>query len=274
MAVHHLLPHPRVALEASPPQARFASLTLVAPVSRVPALSKGFSLSLVFHGLLVAAVTIVPLLYYQGLPDPEGAVRAFFVAPLEIAPPPPPPPPPARAASARPPRAVPSAPSLPTASFVAPIEIPDELPPETMGDFGVEGGVPGGVEGGVPGGVLGGVVGGLLNAPPAPAPVKVVRIGGAIVAPKVVRRVAPVYPLLAVQARVQGIVVIEAQVGVNGYVKTARVLTANQILEEAALDAVRQWRYQPLLLNGEPTEFILTVTITFNLMDPTATRAP
>jgi protein TonB len=138
----------------------------------------------------------------------------------------------------------------------------------------VEGGVPGGVEGGVPGGVLGGVVGGLLNAPPAPAPVKVVRIGGAIVAPKVVRRVAPVYPLLAVQARVQGIVVIEAQVGVNGYVKTARVLTANQILEEAALDAVRQWRYQPLLLNGEPTEFILTVTITFNLMDPTATRAP
>jgi protein TonB len=60
-------------------------------------------------------------------------------------------------------------------------------------------------------------------------------------------------------------VIVEAQVGTNGQVKTVTILRGIPLLDDSALAAVRQWRYQPLLLNGEPTEFILTVTVTFNL---------
>jgi protein TonB len=148
--------------------------------------------------------------------------------------------------------------------FVAPIEVPTEVLPELGLDLGVEGGVPGGVEGGVPGGVVGGIVGGLPDVPPPP-PVRVVRVGGQLLPPKQLRRTDPVYPDLAVQARVQGLVVIEAHVGVDGAVKDVRVLRSIPLLDDAALAAVRQWRYQPLLLNGERMEFLLTVTVKFNL---------
>jgi protein TonB len=92
-----------------------------------------------------------------------------------------------------------------------------------------------------------------------------VRIGGNIRAPKLVYEVRPVYPPLAVQSRVQGTVVIEAHVGVDGLVRSARVLRGQLLLDDAALQAVRQRRYQPLLLNGVPTEFILTMTMVFQL---------
>jgi len=111
--------------------------------------------------------------------------------------------------------------------------------------------------------VVGGVIGGLPSAPPPPA--RVVRVGGSIVAPKILKKVPPEYPMLATQARIQGIVIIEAQVDVRGRVKTATVLRGVTLLDEAALAAVRQWVYKPLLLNGEPTEFILTVTVVFSL---------
>ena len=125
-------------------------------------------------------------------------------------------------------------------------------------------GVAGGVEGGVPGGVVGGVVGGLpSDAPPPPA--KVVRIGGQIAQPKLIRQVKPVYPDLAVQSRVSALVILEAEVDTRGYVKTVKVLRGHPLFDDAAMEAVKQWRYQPLLLNGEPTGFILTVTVNFNL---------
>jgi protein TonB len=152
---------------------------------------------------------------------------------------------------------------LEEAKFVAPIEVPTEIAPEESLDLGVEGGVPGGVEGGVPGGVVGGIVGGLPAA--EAAPVKVVRVGGHITAPKLVRKVEPVYPALAAQARLSAIVILEAQVDTRGHVKSVTVLRGAPLFDEPALEAVRQWRYQPLLLNGQPTEFILTVTLVFKL---------
>jgi protein TonB len=97
-----------------------------------------------------------------------------------------------------------------------------------------------------------------------------VRVGGAIVAPKLVKRVAPVYPELAAQARLNGLVIIEAQVDTNGVVKNVKVLRGAPLFDEPALEAVRQWRYQPLLLNGERMEFIVVVTVVFNLKNPTA----
>ena len=92
--------------------------------------------------------------------------------------------------------------------------------------------------------------------------------GGQLLPPKVIRRVDPVYPDLAVQARISAIVILEAEVDERGRVRTVKVLRGHAILDEAAVEAVRQWRYQPLLLNGEPTAFILTVTVAFNLRAP------
>src|SRR5262245_3124285 len=228
------------------------------------------TLSLVAHALLVTGLILVPLLLFEpALPEVGDAVRAFFVMPRDVPPPPPPPPPPAP--GPRPARvtATPQASPPPTA-FVAPIEVPDQLEVETQSlDLGIEGGVPGGVEGGVPGGVVGGVVGGLPAAPPPPA--KVVRIGGLVVAPKLIHRVEPRYPALAVEARAQAAIIVEAHVDRNGHIKNITILRGHPLFDEEVLAAVKQWRYQPLLLNGEPTEFLLTVTLFFkvqSLLEP------
>ncbi len=222
--------------------------------------SATLAVSMSLHLVLVVAIVLVPIVFYDYLPSQE-ALKAFFVQPLEIAAPPPPPPPPSAARTA-----IKAAPRVvqPTAAFVAPIDIPNVVQPEESLDLGVEGGAAGGVEGGVPGGVVGGVVGGLPTALPPP-PAQVVRIGGKIAQPRIIRRVEPVYPDLAAAARLGAIVVVEAEVDVRGVVKTVKVLSGHPLFDEAAMSAVRQWRYQPLLLNGEPTGFILSVVITFNL---------
>jgi protein TonB len=94
----------------------------------------------------------------------------------------------------------------------------------------------------------------------------VVRVGGGIVAPRLVQRVDPEYPALAMRARLKAVVILEAQVDTRGQVKSVRVLRGAPFFDEPALAAVQAWRYQPLLLNGVPTEFILTVTVAFNLV--------
>jgi len=242
---------------------QFQSLVVTEPTSAAKGRSATLSASLLLHAVLIVAIVLLPLLGEEILPAPEATLRAFFVSPSDVALPPPPPPPPA--AGARSVRRAPAVPRpLEPTRLVAPVEIPADIQPDVGLDLGVEGGVPGGVEGGVPGGVVGGIVGGLPAEAPPPPP-RVVRVGGHLVAPKVVRRVSPEYPLLARQARVAGIVILEAQVDVHGYVKTINVLRSNPLLDEAAVTAVKQWRYQPLLLNGEPTEFILTVTVQFDL---------
>lgn len=150
--------------------------------------------------------------------------------------------------------------------------MPTSLVPESLDEEGFEG-VPGGVEGGIPGGVVGGVVGGLMAEippppPPPPAPVSraPVRTGGNLQAPALLKRVEPIYPPMAVQAFITGTAILEATVDENGAVEDVKVLrSASAILDRAALEAVRQWQYEPLLLNGIRTRFILTVVLSFNL---------
>jgi protein TonB len=233
---------------------------LIVPESHLGRRGVTLLVSIGLHSLLLLAIVIVPLLYYDALPS-QDVLKAFFVAPMEIAAPPPPPPPPAAAQ-----RVVKIAPKVVETqrAFVAPIDVPAEVRPEEGLDLGAEGGVAGGVEGGVPGGVVGGVVGGLPTALPPP-PASVVRIGGQLKPPRIIRKVEPVFPALAVSARLNAILVLEAEVDVHGYVKFVKVLSGHPIFDDAALEAVRQWRYQPLLLNGEPTGFILSVVINFNL---------
>lgn len=244
--------------------ARFDALERAALPPGVRGRARPLTVSLLVHGGLVGLALLLPLLWDASLPSiPDDALRAFFVAP-EPAPPPPPPPPPPRASL----RQAPTAPvPLPQTShaFVAPIEVPEEIKPNAGPDLGIDGGVPGGVEGGVPGGVVGGVVGGILPAAMPSPPATVVRVGGAIKAPKLVHSVAPEFPLLAAQARVSGMVIIEANVDKQGRVISAQVLRGHPLLDDAALTAVRQWRYQPLLLNGIPMEFVLTLNVQFTL---------
>jgi protein TonB len=92
-----------------------------------------------------------------------------------------------------------------------------------------------------------------------------VRIGGELKAPALVERVEPEYPPLAVRAQVQGVIILEAVVDQHGRVEEVRVLRSIPLLDKAAITAVRQWRYSPLLLNGTPERFVLTVTISFSL---------
>jgi protein TonB len=145
--------------------------------------------------------------------------------------------------------------------------MPEDIKPEDTLDLGVEGGVPGGVEGGVPGGVVGGVVGGLPTE--APPPPKAVRLGGQLKAPALIHRVNPEFPLLAQQARVSALLILEATVGPDGRVQQVVVLRGQPLFDEAAIAAVKQWRYRPLLLNGVPTPFILTVTLKFSITGTT-----
>jgi protein TonB len=215
--------------------------------------------SVVLHAVLLLLILVVPLLMSDEIPEPTSVVKAFFVEPAAPPPPPPPPPPPAPKAAVQP-KVLPKPVEVNPQQFVAPVEVPQEIRPEES-DLGVEG-VPGGVEGGVPGGVVGGVVGGLPDAPP---PVQAVRVGGQIKEPKKLKDIKPTYPDIAKQARVQGIVILECTISPQGKVTDVKILRGIPLLDQAAVDAVKQWVYTPTLLNGVPVPVIMTVTVNFRL---------
>jgi periplasmic protein TonB len=218
--------------------------------------------SLAIHAIVLLFVIVVPLLTSEELPEPTSAVRAFFVEPAAPPPPPPPPPPPAPKAPVTP-KVQPKPVIQEEPKFRAPVEVPEQIKPEEGLNLGVEGGVAGGVEGGVPGGVVGGVVGGLPDAPPPPT--QAVRVGGQIKEPKKLKNVPPVYPDIAKQARVQGVVILECTISPQGKVTDVKVLRGIPLLDQAAIDAVKQWVYTPTLLNGVPVPVIMTVTVNFKL---------
>jgi TonB family protein len=119
------------------------------------------------------------------------------------------------------------------------------------------------------------IVGGATTPSSAPAPI---RVGGQVTAPRKLKDVTPIYPPDALKAGVQGIVIIEATIGTNGAVEDAHVLRSIPQLDQAALDAVRQWEFSPTLINGEPAAIIMSVTVNFQLARqsgaPDGTTAP
>lgn len=223
--------------------------------------------ALVMHVIVVTAVIMLPVLRATN-PLPEAlTMRAFFASSPPA--PPPPPPPPAPVAAREVERPVRTA-----GEFAAPIDVPGDIQPglgasNTETVVGVEGGVPGGVPGGVVGGVVGGMIGGLVSSapppPPPPTPRSPVRVGGQVTAPALVHRVEPTYPDIARKAQMGGVVILEAVVDTEGWVESVKVLRSrNPLLDQAAIDALKQWRYRPLVLNGIPTPFVLTVTFSFS----------
>lgn len=228
----------------------------------------------VFHIVVVTVVIVVPLLRAANQLPPIVPTMMAFVAPMPVAPPPPPPPPPAASPVAQ---ASPQ-PARTTGQFAAPIEAPPDVRPERASAHDEAAtGVLGGVEGGVPGGVVGGIVGGIVPPvappppPPPPPPAAVVarapvRIGGQITAPALLHRVEPIYPDVAAIAHLTGMVILEATVDTEGCVESVRILRARHLLlDSASRDALLQWRYSPLVLNGIPTPFVLTVTFNFSV---------
>ena len=167
---------------------------------------------------------------------------------------------------------------------------PSPIPPPVDnapvgGGSNIVGGIPGGVSGGksgeiargivggTSGGVPGGVVGGRLSSvgpvapPPPPKPVKrdSIRIGGNVQESKLIRKVEPIYPELAKKARVQGKVTLKITVDEEGNVTDVSVIEGHPLLDDAAINAVRQWKYSPTFLNGKPVSVMATVTVLFNL---------
>lgn len=217
--------------------------------------------SFILEAVVIIIMILIPLMFTEALPD---AMRATFLA----APPPPPPPPP-------PPAVVHVVKQVQTDivnnQLRTPTKIPkkieiikeDEAPPPQMA--GVVGGVPGGVPGGSMGGVIGGIIGNTPTAIPKVA-VQRVRISGGVIEGSRTKYVAPTYPQMAKIARVQGSVVLAAIIGKDGTIQNLHVVsTASPLLNQAAVEAVKEWKYRPYILNGEPVEVDTTITVNFVL---------
>lgn len=213
--------------------------------------------SVAVHVVVVAAVFILPLMAPALLP--EVSARCRCLVPVDVFLPPPPPPPSPREPVRSEPR---QGANLPPTG--APDGIAPERPPvENVPTIALNGGLVGGCED---------CTARLREAAPAPPPppppadpATPRRIGGDIRPPAKIKDVAPEYPAIALAARAQGVVIIEATVSVEGRVVDARVLRSVPLLDDAALAAVRQWQYTPTLLNGVPVPVVMTVTVRFSL---------
>lgn len=105
-------------------------------------------------------------------------------------------------------------------------------------------------------------MGGIVSTPgPPPAPNAPVRVGGNIATPRRTVDATPVMPEVARQAGVTGVVILEISIGTDGSVRDVKVLRSIPLLDQAAIDTARQWRYEPTLLNGAPVAVIMTATV-------------
>ena len=223
--------------------------------------------SFIIQIAIVSFLVLIPLIFVEALPTKQ------LVTELMAPPPPPPPPPSAASAVAKAQPAVKE--QLDPTELHTPSKIPKQIvktqevasaaapsnAPPAMG--GVVGGVPGGVAGGQVGGVLGGV----LNSPVAAPKVELkrVRVSQGVSQGLLTHKVEPQYPALARQAHIQGTVVLHALIGKDGSVKGLQVVSGHPLLTASALNAVKQWRYKPYMLNGEPVELDTTITVNFTL---------
>ena len=113
-------------------------------------------------------------------------------------------------------------------------------------------------------GALGGLIGAAIPMP-LPHPQERIRVGGQVAAAKLISHTVPKYPPVARQQFIQGTVQLEAVISKDGAVENLKVVTGNRLLNQAAMEAVKQWRYRPTLLNGVPVEVITTVDVNFRL---------
>lgn len=231
--------------------------------------------SFVLQVCLIGLLLLLPLWFTDVLPKQQLLIF------LEAPPPPPPPPPPA-ASTPSAARVVKVTSNIVNGRLRAPSRIPAKvqiIEDDAPAPVGTIGGVVGGVPGGIPGGQLGGVIGGIISSssslavvpklskpvPTAQPTVQRVRVSPGVTKGLLIYRVEPTYPPLAQQARVQGVVVLTALIDKRGNVEHLQVVSGHPLLASAAIEAVKQWRYKPFLLNGQPLEVETTVTVTFHV---------
>jgi periplasmic protein TonB len=221
------------------------------------------ALSFSFQCILLGIMVLIPLWFTEALP--KAQLLTFLVAP-----PPPPPPPPAVTQAIT--KVIRQTDVLSTGQLRTPTRIPQkiEMIKEEEAPPPVPGGVVGGVPGGIPGGQLGGVIGGIISstsssiaAVPKLEPVKRVRVSQGVTQGLLLQKVEPKYPKIALAARITGVVLLKAVISKDGTIKELQVVTGHPMLIPSALDAVKQWRYRPYLLNGEPVEVETNITVTF-----------
>jgi protein TonB len=213
------------------------------------------TLSATVQILILGVMILIPLIYTEALP--KGMLNTFLVAP---APPPPPPPPQPIVKAVKAPKII------NIQKMTAPTVIPkniavvkDEAPViYTNGGEGVAGGT---------GNVLGGLIGSGPAGPPPPpkaAPSRI-RVGGNVEAASLVNKVTPIYPPIAKTAHVSGTVVLHAIISKDGSIVELQYISGPPLLMKAAMDAVKEWRYKPTMLNGDPVEVDTTIDVVFTL---------
>jgi len=222
------------------------------------------TVAFIFEAMIVIVMILIPLIFTEALPRTQ--LMTFLMAP-----PPPPPPPPPPAAMVKAPKVIQT--DIINGELRTPTKIPqkvqmikeDEAPPPVMSTAGVVGGVPGGV----PGGQMGGVIGGMINAAnvqmPKIATPQRIRVSSGVSQGLLIRKVQPAYPPLARQARIQGVVILQAQISKEGNIENLQLISGHPMLAPAAIEAVKQWKYRPYLLNGEPVEVETQVQVNFTL---------
>ncbi|PYV96382.1 MAG: energy transducer TonB [Acidobacteria bacterium] len=222
------------------------------------------TISFILQVALIGILVLIPLLFTEALPKTQ--LMTFLVAP-----PPPPPPPPPAAAPVKVVKQIQT--DIINGQLRTPTKIPqkilenlkeDEAPPQ-MAAAGVVGGVPGGVPGGQMGGVIGGIISSTPVAVPKAATPQRVRVSQGVTQGLLIRKIQPNYPPLARQARIQGSVLLQAVISKEGAIENLRLISGHPMLAPAALEAVKQWRYKPYILNGEPVEVETQITVNFTL---------
>ena len=212
------------------------------------------ALSATIQAAILGVLILVPLIYTEALP--KGMLKTFLVAPA-----PPPPPPPAQ------PKVEVRAPKvINIQKMTAPTVIPknvavvkDEAPViYTNSNEGVSGGT---------GNVLGGLIGSGPAGPPPPPPSgpQRIRVGGNVEAASLINKVEPQYPPIAKTAHVAGTVILHAVIGKDGGIRELQYVSGPPLLMKSAMDAVKEWRYKPTMLNGEAVEVDTTIDVVFSL---------
>ncbi len=238
--------------------------------------SRTVFVSLLIHSGVLAVIVVIPLIYYQGLPEYE-LLTGLAAQPNSLPPPRPPSlpahPPPKMTGAVQTFRPDPEA-------FMTPTTIPDEiLPPDENIPFlsqigagsteGIPGGPPGGIQDGGPNWGFSGLGGNGLSRvpppPPPPEPREPRRVSDGVQNARLIQKVDPVYPELAKRARISGIVLLQVTVNELGLVSGIKLIRGHPLLNQSAIDAVSQWKYSPTLLSGEPVPVIATVTVNFVL---------
>jgi periplasmic protein TonB len=213
--------------------------------------------SIAVHAVAISAIVVVQLFAIGPLPMPRSVLefetpRLVKLAEIDVP----------RPRSSTPGRAAVSPNAAPV---VAPSGVTEETGLENAHVTNITPGMVVGVEQG--GGVglvdLGAIE--RIAPPPPPAPTPPMRLHSGMTPPRKVVDVNPVYPQLAQTAHAQGIVILEAIIDAQGNVSSVHVLRSIPLLDQAAVDAVRQWRYTPALLNGTPVPVVMTVTVNFQL---------